>query len=632
MLEALKKNESFSYKKLSAEEMAARGILGRLVGPCADFTIPTRNGRKYGESLWENVFSDEIVLEKINSKCLFGEFGHPADREEVDPDRIAIALTEIPKKNANGQLEACFDILDTPSGRILKTVCDYGAHIGISSRGSGDIIEEYGEEIVDPNTYYFECFDAVLLPAVKQARLNYMHESVDTKALKLRKALTEQLEKATEDDKEIMKETLKNLNIELEEEEVADWVDPEDQAVENESEKRLVEDDEELLDSEEDVEEIDESEVDESDDETEVEESEDSEEESKEEGFFVKDIIAELSQYEEELPIEIKPIEIDGITYDVNLEFIHSDDIIEIGVICDPVEGSNEDKEEAEDLPAEEIEADELAVENSEEANNEEAEEEVESEEAEDSGDDEEILESLKDIIRQKELLESEIKSLKRAEAVRDAKVNKLEEELNRYKNGFIRMSEVASTKSKVEQELSALQEQMTQKDSKIKKLEEQVKISNQLKEGLETKKSKEVKKLNEELNMLKAEKEASEQELTLQIKQASQKIQENMKLAKQYKNKCSAILNKYIESKATMLGVNPKEITNRLNESYTLADIDTICEDLLSYNIKMNNLPFGVKRNTTRVVESKQPVKQAPKTDGGYEIDDSLLELAGLK
>ena len=632
MLEALKNNEAFSYKKLSAEEMAARGILGRLVGPCADFTIPTRNGRKYGENLWENVFSDEIVLEKINSKCLFGEFGHPMDREEVDPDRIAIALTEVPKKNSKGQLEACFDILDTPSGRILKTVCDYGAHIGISSRGSGDIIEEYGEEIVDPNTYYFECFDAVLLPAVKQARLNYMHESVDHKALKLRKALTEQLEKATEDDKEIMKETLKNLNIELEEEEVADWVDPEDQAVENESEKRLVEEDEELLDSDEDVEEIDESEVDESDDEIEVEESEDSEEESKEEGFFVKDIIAELSQYEEELPIEIKPIEIDGIKYDVNLEFIHSDDIIEIGVICDPVEGSNEDKEEAEDLPAEEIEADELAVENSEEANNEEAEEEVESEEAEDSGDDEEIIESLKDIIRQKELLESEIKSLKRAEAVRDAKVNKLEEELNRYKNGFIRMSEVVSEKSKVEQEVNVLKEQMTQKDSKIKKLEEQVKISNQLKEGLEIKKSKEVKKLTEELNMVKAEKEASEKELTLQITQAGEKIQESMKVAKQYKAKCAAILNKYIESKATMLGVKPKEITNRLNESYTLADIDKVCEDLLSYNIKMNNLPFGVKRNTTRVVESKQPVKQAPKTNGGYEIDDSLLELAGLK
>jgi hypothetical protein len=112
---------------------------------------------------------------------------------------------------------ACFDILNTPSGKILKAVCDYGANIGISSRGSGDIIEEMGEEIVDPETYYFECFDAVILPAVKAARLNYMTESVDKKALKLRKTLTEQLENASEEDKKIMKETLKNLNIELEE-------------------------------------------------------------------------------------------------------------------------------------------------------------------------------------------------------------------------------------------------------------------------------------------------------------------------------------------------------------------------------------------------------------------------------
>jgi hypothetical protein len=51
MLESLKPNESFTYKKLSADEMSARRILGRLVGPCADFTIPTRNGRKYNESL-----------------------------------------------------------------------------------------------------------------------------------------------------------------------------------------------------------------------------------------------------------------------------------------------------------------------------------------------------------------------------------------------------------------------------------------------------------------------------------------------------------------------------------------------------------------------------------------------------
>lgn len=633
MLEALKKNESFSYKKLSAEEMAARGILGRLVGPCADFTIPTRNGRKYGESLWEKVFSDEIVLEKINSKCLFGEFGHPADREEVDPDKIAIALTEAPKKNANGQLEACFDILDTPSGRILKTVCDYGAHIGISSRGSGDIIEEMGEEIVDPDTYYFECFDAVLLPAVKQARLNYMHESLDKNAIKMRKSLVEQLEKASDEDKKIMKETLKDLNIKLEE-------DAEEEVVEKEEEF----DDSELAMSDEDVMEIGkpfeeneqngEEENDESEEESEVETTEDESEE-----LLVKDLIDILNDFNADLPLNIQPIEVEGVKYDIELSFIDNKDSISIGVICDPVDGSNEDIDETEDLPAEEIDADELAVEApAEEAGENGADETEEAagdpeEEAEDSGDDEEILESLKEMLRQKELLEQEVKSLKRKGAVRDAKVNKLEEELAKYKNGFIRMSEVASTKSKVEQEVKKLQEQMTQKNLRIKQLESKVQASVKLNESLENN-AKKVKLLTEKFDALKAEKENSEKELKAQIAQNSKKLDESIKIAKQYKSKCAAILNKYIESKANMLGVKPTEITNRLNESYTLTDIDNVCNELLSYNVKMNSLPFGTNRGSKAYVkESTKPTAQTRqmKTEG-YDIDDSLLELAGLK
>ena len=53
MIKKLKTNESIQYQKLSPEEMKARGILGRLVGPCADFINPTRNGRKYSEQLWK---------------------------------------------------------------------------------------------------------------------------------------------------------------------------------------------------------------------------------------------------------------------------------------------------------------------------------------------------------------------------------------------------------------------------------------------------------------------------------------------------------------------------------------------------------------------------------------------------
>ena len=177
-----KVNEGIRYQKLTEEEKKARGILGRLVGPCADFNNATRNGRKYSEQLWENVFNNPIMQEKIKNKVCYGELGHPEDRAEIDPEKIAVCLSEVPVKNKNGQLEAIFDILDTPNGRILKTLCDYGSTLGVSSRGQGDIITDYeGNEAVDPDTYECECWDIVLIPAVKEARLKYVTEGLDNK-------------------------------------------------------------------------------------------------------------------------------------------------------------------------------------------------------------------------------------------------------------------------------------------------------------------------------------------------------------------------------------------------------------------------------------------------------------------
>jgi len=212
------KNGSFNYKKLSRDEMAKRGILGRLIGICADFINPTRNGRKYDESLWENVFNNDIMKEKIANRVCFGELGHPVDREEVDMDKVAICLAEQPVKGDDGKLHAIFDILDTPNGRILKSLCDYGSNIGISSRGTGDLYtDDDGNESVDPNTYTCECFDAVLIPAVKDARLSYVTESLDVKKYNktLKQKLIEEINKSSDNDKKIMNESLNNLGIVL---------------------------------------------------------------------------------------------------------------------------------------------------------------------------------------------------------------------------------------------------------------------------------------------------------------------------------------------------------------------------------------------------------------------------------
>ena len=209
----MQKVREFTYQKLTPEEQKERGILGRLVGTIADYKNETRNGRLYTEELWDNVFKNPIMQEKLATKTVFGELGHPADREEIDMEKIAISLAEEPKKCTDGTLKGVFDILDTPNGRILKTLCDYGCKIGVSSRGTGDVVEDWnGKPKVDPTTYNCECWDAVLLPSVKSARPDYVNESLSNNS-GLRVALNEDLNRASKDDRRVMEDALKRLNL-----------------------------------------------------------------------------------------------------------------------------------------------------------------------------------------------------------------------------------------------------------------------------------------------------------------------------------------------------------------------------------------------------------------------------------
>lgn len=201
------------FKDLSEEEKTRRGILGTLYGPIASIVKSTRNGRKYPDEVWEKVFSNSIVKEMLANGGIPGELDHPTDRTETCSEKIAIMMPEAPKKDKAGHLVARFDIIDTPNGRVAAALARYGFKFGISSRGTGDTFEDYnGEETVDADTYDFQAFDLVLLPACEDARLK-LAESFDTRKMKLSRALNEALDNANEDERKIMKETLHNLNI-----------------------------------------------------------------------------------------------------------------------------------------------------------------------------------------------------------------------------------------------------------------------------------------------------------------------------------------------------------------------------------------------------------------------------------
>lgn len=638
--------EALQMQPLSEEEMTARHILGRMYGPIASCVESTRNTRLYNRELWEKALTDEIFLEKVATKALFLELGHPEDREETDMKQTCACIPEVPKI-VGDDLCAYVDILDTPNGRLLKTLVDYGFVPGISSRGSGDVMDN---NQVDPETFFLETWDIVQLPAVKKARLNIC-ESLDSDSIKLKKALIESYKAAKEEDKDTMKKALENLNINIEE----------DMTVEDSSTKRLTADDipwedgadeslmeetsedvKDSVESEESSEAIEEPGADETKESEESEESEkidadveidnsntvDINSRDEEDLDTVGDAIDMLSEYDEDTKIEVDAIQIDDKEYQIDsfTSFVENkgeEDVLVLGVTCE----SNEETLDAADSNIEAIEDDENSVETIEPA-------EDDSEEADDDGD-VEVIESLKGMIRQKEALETEVSNLRKAKAVGDAKEEELQEKLNRYRDAFRTTSAEAAKIPELQTKIQELSEKLTQSNATIKTLTEQVNSARQLKESINNNRV-EVKRLNEEISKLTEKSETLEAKLEGQTKTYTEKLHERTNLAKAYKARFIETLTKYVQSKADMLGIAPSEITSRLNENYSLEDVDAVCDQILDTTVSFGRLPFGGRTKTSaRIAESvSRSVLNNTKIDPdyGYDIDDSLLELAGLK
>ena len=580
--------EALQMQPLSEEEKTSRHILGRLYGPIATTKEKTRNGRGYNKDLWEKALSDEIFKEKIANKSLFLELGHPLDREETDMEKVCACIPEMPKI-VDGDLYAYVDILDTKNGRLLKTLCDYGFVPGISSRGSGDIMSN---DEVDPETFFLETWDIVQLPAVKKARLTVC-ESLGDKTLNT--VLCESYAKASDEDKQLMKETLEQLklDVKLQEAKEEDDVETEEEVIEVEE-----------TNNEEDIEEISEEDFEKIDLNT------------------VAGMVAFLQEYPEDLNIEFKPIIVDDKEYQVNnLEFNDSED----GKLVIEIDYNLPETEEDNKLPEEENPVVDVEVSSDEESQPKEVVDN--SEKAVDDGD-EEVIESLKEMVRQKDELEKEVRDLKNQKTVSDAEVKGLKEELEKYKSGFIRVSELASKSTKLDKEVKSLKEQLESKDSKINDLQTKIAKHTSLTESVNANATK-IKTLTEKLVAVQTEAEKSEEVLKTKLEESRKAVQKNANVAKAYKGKYEAVLERYVASKAKMLGVRSTDITSRLAESYTLDDIDQVCEDLLNRGRPAFGLGLGQPK--VKINESKENAK----TQKGYDVEDDLndlLILAGLK
>lgn len=198
------------------EDGKRKGVIGKIGGIGADSNEPTRNGRRYPLELWQNVEKSEYFIEGMENRCIVGECDHPAERLDYSIPEGAIVLTKYDIHD-DGKVYTEFDILDTLPGRTLKTYFDAGCKLGVSSRGLGEEVMVNGEKIIDPETYQFFCFDAVIFPAVKSARMELI-ESTSPKKQQLINSITKEINNCKTLDECLFIENMsKDVNLYLDE-------------------------------------------------------------------------------------------------------------------------------------------------------------------------------------------------------------------------------------------------------------------------------------------------------------------------------------------------------------------------------------------------------------------------------
>ena len=134
--------------------------------------LKNRNGRMYPFSVLEkevNRYNEEYIK---TSRAL-GELGHP-DGPTVNLDRVSHRITSLSAEGNNFIGKA--QILDTPMGKIAKSLLEDGVKLGVSSRGMGSIDKQEDVNVVMDDFMLATAADIVADPSAPDAFVNGIME------------------------------------------------------------------------------------------------------------------------------------------------------------------------------------------------------------------------------------------------------------------------------------------------------------------------------------------------------------------------------------------------------------------------------------------------------------------------
>lgn len=149
------------------------------------------NGRMYSEQILRREVDNYSKL--VRERRALGELDHP-DSGVINLANASHLVTEIwwDGDAVMGKVQ----ILNTPAGMILRSLCRDNIKLGISSRGMGSVHEANGATIVEDD-FQLICFDFVSEPSTTGAFMMQENKqpNIVTKADKINRALNDVLRK-----------------------------------------------------------------------------------------------------------------------------------------------------------------------------------------------------------------------------------------------------------------------------------------------------------------------------------------------------------------------------------------------------------------------------------------------------
>lgn len=135
-----------------------------------------QNGRIYPKNILARE-CQRYQKEYIDQHRALGELDHP-ESSVVNLNNVSHNVLKI--WWVNDDLMGAVQVLDTPSGNILKSLFKSGITLGISSRGLGSVKELYKESAVEvQEDFELICWDFVSNPSTNGAFMRPMNESIN---------------------------------------------------------------------------------------------------------------------------------------------------------------------------------------------------------------------------------------------------------------------------------------------------------------------------------------------------------------------------------------------------------------------------------------------------------------------